>query len=37
MDAKPLTKLLAIGVVLMLGRMSAVGTVSPAPVDNLRV
>ena len=37
MDAKLLTKLFAICVVLMLGRMSAVGAVSTASVDNLRV
>lgn len=37
MDAKLLAKLLAIGVVLMLGRVSAVEAVSTASVDNLRV
>ena len=37
MDAKLLTKLFAIGVVLMLGRVSAVEAVSIASVDNLRV
>ena len=37
MDAKLLTKLFAIGVVLILGRVSAVEAVSTASVDNLRV
>ena len=37
MDAKLLTKLFAIGVVLMLGRVSAAEAVSTASVDNLRV
>ena len=34
MDAKLLTKLFAIGVVLMLGRVSAAESVSTASVDN---
>lgn len=37
MDAKLLTKWFAIGVVLMLGRVSAAEAVSTASVDNLRV
>ena len=37
MDAKLLTKLFVMGVVLMLGRVSAVKAVSTASVDNLRV
>jgi hypothetical protein len=37
MDAELLTKLFAIGVVLMLGRVAAAEAVSTASVDNLRV
>ncbi len=37
MDGKLLTKLFAIGVVLMLGRVSALEAVSTASVGNLRV
>ena len=37
MGAKLLTKLFAIGVVLMLGRVSAAEAVSTTSVDNLRV
>jgi hypothetical protein len=37
MDAKLLTKWFAIGVVLMLGRVSAAEAVSTVSVDNLRV
>ncbi len=37
MDAKLLTKWFAIGVVLMLGRVSAAEAVSTASVDKLRV